>query len=363
VTGGGILRPGTALGASELVFALLEPRKASFSFNVNNSGSNLLGPWGFAASALLTNPFPYPGQLSLGVVGSPDLQKLRSFNARYAAGLGSNGVVASVGVIASQSKPRGLGIESQSSTVAPRARMPLQRARATSVYLEGGLTINQSHTSLEGTGTRITEDKATVADVALILVDTVRGNGATQVTVGLSFGTDWFGALDSADPRSGRQDFDQKFTKLTYGLQRNQNLPGRLSATVVLRGQHSNDRLVSGEQISFGGGQIGRGYDGGTIAGDRGLGGLVELRWDMPPLERLSLGPGGRLQWFTAADWARVQRIGEASESLRSVSAGARYRNDLGWSVEGTVAYGQVEDQASDPRSNPRYLISTTRAF
>lgn len=363
VAGGGILRPGTSLGASELVLALLEPRKASYSFNVNNAGSKLLGPWGFAASALITNPFPYPGQLSLGVVGSSDFDRLRSVNARYASGVGSRGVVASVAVIASQSKPRGLGIESQSTSLAPRARMPLQRGRATSVYVEGGLAVSQSHTELEDTGARITEDKTTVADIALILVDTVRGNGATQLTLGLSVGTDWFGALDAADPLPGRADFDQKFTKFTYSLQRNQNLPGPFSATILLRGQHSNDRLVSGEQISFGGGQIGRGYDGGAIAGDRGLGGLIELRWDVPRQEWLSLGPGGSLQWFAAADWARVERIGEPSESLGSTSTGVRYRNDQGWNIDGTVAYGHSTDPASDPRSNPRYLISTTRSF
>lgn len=361
IAGGGILRPGTSLGASELVLALVEPSRANFSVNVNNNASNLLGPWGFAASALFNNPLPYPGQLSLGLVGSADFDLLRSFNARYASGIGSMGLVASLGLIVSQSRPNGLGVESQSSSLAPRARIPLQRTRATSVYFEVGLTASQSQTELDGT--RITEDKATVADAALIVIDAMRGNGSTQLGLGLSVGTDWFGALGSADRRSGRENFDQKFTKLTYTLQRNQNLPGRFSGIVVLRGQYSSDRLISGEQISFGGVQIGRGYDGGAIAGDRGLGGLVELRWDMPQLDGVSLGPGGAVQWFASADWASVKRAEEPSESLRSISAGGRYRNGRGWTIDGMVAYGQTDDESTNPRSNPRYLISTTRTF
>ena len=41
--------------------------------------------------------------------------------------------------------------------------------------------------------------------------------------------------------------------------------------------QWTNDKLLAGEQITFGGPAIGRGYDGGAIAGEMGFGLSVEL--------------------------------------------------------------------------------------
>jgi hemolysin activation/secretion protein len=38
--------------------------------------------------------------------------------------------------------------------------------------------------------------------------------------------------------------------------------------------------LITGEQIAFGGTQIGRGYDPGAITGDDGVGSAFELRYD-----------------------------------------------------------------------------------
>ena len=44
-------------------------------------------------------------------------------------------------------------------------------------------------------------------------------------------------------------------------------------------GQYAFDPLIEGEQITFGGAQIGRGYDPGAVTGDRGIGGSAELRY------------------------------------------------------------------------------------
>jgi len=56
---------------------------------------------------------------------------------------------------------------------------------------------------------------------------------------------------------------------------------GDLSAVVALQGQISSAPLITGEQIAFGGAQIGRGYDPGAITGDDGFGSAFELRYDV----------------------------------------------------------------------------------
>ena len=53
-----------------------------------------------------------------------------------------------------------------------------------------------------------------------------------------------------------------------------------LGAVLSGQGQYSFAPLITGEQIAFGGTQIGRGYDPGAVTGDSGIGGDFELRYD-----------------------------------------------------------------------------------
>mgnify|MGYP000122170202 CR=1 FL=1 len=53
--------------------------------------------------------------------------------------------------------------------------------------------------------------------------------------------------------------------------------------------QWTNDKLLAGEQITFGGPSIGRGYDGGVIAGDKGFGLSMEISKKIPKKSILNI--------------------------------------------------------------------------
>ena len=53
----------------------------------------------------------------------------------------------------------------------------------------------------------------------------------------------------------------------------------RLTLALGLRGQWSNDPLLSFEEFSAGNYTVGRGYDPGTLLGDSGIGLQAELRF------------------------------------------------------------------------------------
>ena len=53
-----------------------------------------------------------------------------------------------------------------------------------------------------------------------------------------------------------------------------------ISLMLSSQDQFSFSPLITGEQVSFGGLGIGRGYDPGAITGDHGVSGAVELRKD-----------------------------------------------------------------------------------
>src|SRR5690606_33756016 len=81
-----------------------------------------------------------------------------------------------------------------------------------------------------------------------------------------------------------------------------------------VEGQISNDPLPAFEEAAFGNYSIGRGYDPGAIAGDRGVGSRLELRYG-------SLVPDGpdsfALQPFVFGDYAVVDNH-DPSQRLRS---------------------------------------------
>ena len=70
------------------------------------------------------------------------------------------------------------------------------------------------------------------------------------------------------------------FTKYTLVVQHDQPITGPWSAHFNGLGQYTGERLVTGEQTSFGGSGIGRGYDPASLAADTGIGLASELRYD-----------------------------------------------------------------------------------
>ena len=85
--------------------------------------------------------------------------------------------------------------------------------------------------------------------------------------------------------------------------------------------------MLAGEQLAFGGPQLGRGYAPSSLTGDRGFGFLGELRLDFPDVYE----PGviANLQAYSFGDWARAKLLaGEGvqaeKQSLLSYGFGLR---------------------------------------
>jgi hemolysin activation/secretion protein len=71
------------------------------------------------------------------------------------------------------------------------------------------------------------------------------------------------------------------------------------SARFDALGQWSGDVLPDSERFKIGGDRLGRGFEVAEIAGDRGIGGKVELRRDLVSTE----GPMGRLSAYGFYDF------------------------------------------------------------
>jgi hemolysin activation/secretion protein len=369
VRAAGVLRQGSALGASELVVSLVDSPKVSSLFSMNNSLSRVLGEWNTNLNVNISNPSPTrPGVLSLGLSTSALNDYLRAVTVRYSTFVGDQGMVVSMGGLVASAKLGAslVGIESNSYSYGPRVRYPLRRSRGLSLFLDSGLTLNHSRTT--SLGEEIIADSSTVADVSLAAVDLGRFNGNTEATVGLSQGLDALGSIGPGSANASVENYVQRFTKLKYSASRLQGLPQDFSLQMNFLGQWSSDTLLSGEQVLFGGSTLGRAYDSGAVAGDSGFGLLIELRKDMLAEKFIPRLANGKVQFFVFTDYAEARlnlnpNRPETTASLRSHGAGLRYRDMTGLMVEATIAESQRFISSTDPKSDPRMLFSVMKPF
>ena len=370
VRAAGVLRQGSALGASELVVSMVDPPKVTSLFSMNNSLSRVLGEWNTNLNVNISNPSPTrPGVLSLGLSTSALNEYLRAVTVRYSTFVGDQGMVVSMGGLAASAKLGAslVGIESNSYSLGPRVRYPLKRSRGVSLFVDSGLTLNHSRTTQIDVG-EIIADSSTVADVSLAAVDLGRFNGNTEATVGISQGLDALGSISTNALAPSVSGFSQRFTKLKYSASRLQGLPQDFSLQFNFLGQWSSDTLLSGEQVLFGGSTLGRAYDSGAVAGDSGFGLLMELRKDMPAEKFIPRLANGKVQFFIFTDYAEARlnvnpNRSETTASLRSHGAGLRYRDMTGLMVEATIAESQRFISSTDPKSDPRMLFSVMKPF
>ncbi|GAA4010736.1 ShlB/FhaC/HecB family hemolysin secretion/activation protein [Sphingomonas humi] len=365
LSGTSVLRPGADLGASDLVVTLAKPADL-YQVTVNNSASKILGPWSYSALPVINRPFSLPGTLLLGVsAGGRKIEAVRSANLRYSVPIGTSGLIASLGGVIARSRPAGslrpLEIQSDLTSLSLRSRYPILRGRKHSLFLEAGLAVNRFVTDI--LGQRIVDDRSTVGDVGLIYQQNGWLAGSTTVALGVAQGLPILGAGDKAAPFPSVLGFDPGFTKLTYTIQRTQRLPRGFSALAALQGQYSSSKLLAGELVSFGGPSIGRGYDPSAIAGDRGIGGLFEVRRDV----RVKALGFYTAQPYVFADAARVTTLAtvlgpRSSERIHSIGAGFRLFHPHG-SIDLQIADAGRRLGSADERRNPRILISTSVGF
>ncbi len=71
------------------------------------------------------------------------------------------------------------------------------------------------------------------------------------------------------------------YTKLAAQVSRLQVVKGPVSLYGMASGQYTPIALLASEQFTFGGSQLGRGYDVAELIGDKGVAGSLELRYDL----------------------------------------------------------------------------------
>lgn len=281
VTATGVLSPSPNVpGAANLVVTVAQPRLGG-SVSAMNRGSRYTGVWIVGATTAY-HGLAGPDELDAAFSMAPfDFHKQVAGQLRYLSAIGESGLTGSMLGAISHGAPGGsLGaaeIRTDSWAVGPRLTYPLLRSRADTLTLDGGITFQDAKVDILGIG--INHDTWRVLDVGLGYTsrDFLYGNfnGTFDIAQGLPI----LGATPSHSPDLSLAG-SPTFTKATWLGRYNKSLGSSISLAASGTGQYSFAPLITGEQILFGGTQIGRGYEPGAITGDSGLGGSFELRYD-----------------------------------------------------------------------------------
>jgi hemolysin activation/secretion protein len=286
----GVLRPSPSQpGASDLV-ATLTADRATMLLSVDNRGAPLTEVWTGAANIAVRSPFDEGGVILMSVSAAiPDPQIRYSASGKYIYPLGNDGILLSVSALDAHGQPAGGvagGISqdfiSENQTFGARVTVPVVTTRETRLSLDAGFTWQKANVTGLALGA-IQHDEWRDFDLALIYQQNGFLQGVTSATVDVTQGVDILGASPRGDIGTSRglTPPDPSFTKLSAILRRTQEIYGPLSLSVVGTGQYAFETVFLGEEISFGGAEVGRGYDPAALTGDIGVGADTELRYDL----------------------------------------------------------------------------------
>jgi hemolysin activation/secretion protein len=303
VSATGVLSPSpNVAGAAHLVVSVSQPRVTG-TLSAMNRGSRFTGVWTLNGTAAYRG-IAGADELDAALTMAPfDFHKQVAGQLRYLSAIGESGMVGTLLAAVSHGAPGGsLGpaeIRTDSWAFGPRLTYPLLRTRADTLTLDGGLTVQDAKVHILGIG--LSHDKWRVADISLGYASRDLFAGTFNGTVDLAQGLPILGASPNRSPDlslAGRTNF----TKAAWVARYTRAIAAPLSLAVATTGQYSFGPLITGEQILFGGTQIGRGYEPGAITGDSGAGGSFELRYDthLSDLDIRNLEP------YTFVDLAKV---------------------------------------------------------
>ncbi len=331
ITATGVLRASASVpGASDLIVTVGQP-KFSGGVAVDNRGSRFSGKWTVTGDAAVNSVFTGADQLAATVTVSPHSLEQIAGSLHYRAPIGDDGLLGSLLATVTHGEPgstlHAFDLKTDSYAIGPRLTYPLIRSRAESLSFDGGVTYQDAKVNI--LGTRLSHDAWRVADIDVNYLKSDFLGGSLGATLDLSQGLHVLGATDNGSPELSRVGARTDFTKLAGGARITWPLPAAFSVSAAVQGQYSFDPLVTGEQVTFGGTQIGRGYDPGAITGDSGIAGSFEVRYDTRVADPFPVSLQPYLFYDAAAAW--YKNNGAAfdpalrNETIDSVGTGVRF--------------------------------------
>ncbi len=296
--------------------------------SLQNRNAEATGPFALSGGGTLNAHTRYAERIGAAALLALEVPEEVSGYLIYEQSLGNDGLRARISGIQSFSEPgdllEDLGLTTETTLVSAELEYPMVRSRRFSLWTRGGIEYEDQRTSFGEDDAELFDDQLTVLHAGARGIWLPPLGGITQVDVELRQGLDDFGASASSKP-----DARVDFTLVRGTLSHRQPVPPFFELFAEVRGQKSNDPLPNLEEMPLGELTIGRGFEPGSLVGDNGFGGTLELRYSPPGLQAWWLNS---LHVFTFVDYGRIDDIGNPTlnpkgfEQLASGGFGVRFQ-------------------------------------
>jgi len=355
-------------GATTVVLDTEEQRPVALSFTLDNRGSDAIGPFQMELSASFNNVLHLNSQTRLRFANASLNRELLFGELEHEAVLNAQGLRLLFGLRGSRAEPgtaafQAIDLQSESFTGYAELRYPAIRSRNQNLYVYGRIEARDSETT--ALNTLLSRDRIRSLRLGADYDRVDDFGGLNTALLEISMGIPGLGANSNNDPLNSRADGRVDYFSGTLDLSRTQQLgyfSDDLAAWSVFgqfRGQFTGTSLLSSEECSLGGSELGRAFDPSTLAGDRCIAALVEARYQVQ-----NSGFLDSLQLYAFADAGSVSDVGGAGSSqLSSAGLGARF--GLAGNYRGSIEVNQQlrnTDGGVDTGS-PRVFLSISGEF
>lgn len=370
-------KPGDVIGD-----VTVERIRGYADLNVQNWGSDELGPWGVLARTQLFGLTGLGDRTSLGFFSTADLKEQKTLQAGHDFHVGSQGLTFGGLVTYSWAKPAIADSDFAARTLLAtvQANYPFVRSIARTLRGTAGLDFVNQDVRLDSID--VARDRLRVAFGRLVFdamsTDFSRGRSPAEPkwrfasTAEVRKGLDILDATEPCGPAAS--------SCIGPGLVPPSRIEGIATATVVrtllygeyrpvpkltfavgIRGQYAWKPLLSFEQFSVGNYTVGRGYDPGSLLGDRGWGTQAEIRFgSVIPKTPGKFAAETYLFW----DHAKIDSLErlfvvQQPDELDAVGGGLRATFNR-FAIDATLAVPLSRVGIPARKPDPRLLVSLT---
>ncbi|HEX5184566.1 MAG TPA: ShlB/FhaC/HecB family hemolysin secretion/activation protein [Allosphingosinicella sp.] len=335
-------------------------KRVAIRAGLDNWGSSPIGPLRAHLDIDVNGALFANDQLSVGGLVTPAQPREFQFvRGAWSVPIGHDGTQVSVSGYYGHSHPgaslKGRDLDDATVGATLSLSHPLLRSRAASLWAHGDLWMLDSDLDERGALTR--RDRFRSATAGLTGLGRL-GKGWLRADVSITQGLTGLGATPRGDPLSSRADGGGAYTKFAFSAQYAASLGGRFSLAFGTEGQLATRPLLSAEQYGLGGRTFLRGYDYWEVAGDKGIAGSAELRYDLgriaPQVQRVQL--------YAYGDAGSAGNLRNDPGGGTLASAGGGIRVTLKHGVNASAEIG-VPLKDSPFTRNPRPRLSFTLDF
>ena len=376
------LRPAGTVPGDVVGDVTVQRSQAYADFNVQNGGSQALGPWGGLVRGQVFGLTGLADRTSLSLFSTADFKEQQTVQLAHDFRLGSSGLSIADAFTYAWAKPSIPDARVIARTLLNTIEVgyPLLRRQAQTIRTSAGVDLVNQQVKLNGIG--LSDDRLRVgflrlgADAVATDFTDPRYSDAEPpwrmtTLLELRQGMHIFGATDCGrfaatclkrgEVPPSRAEGQSDATVVRYTAYGEYRPAPRFTLALGARGQYAWKPLLSFEEFAAGNYTVGRGYDPGTLLGDMGFGTQAELRLgSRVPVSASKAALEGYGFWDHALVRNRDRlTVVDAPQHLDSIGGGARI-NFNRFVIDAALAVPMTRVGIERRRPDPRFLLSLT---